>query len=31
MRSLPLTHTGPVTDGVELTVAALSAFLDRHL
>jgi pimeloyl-ACP methyl ester carboxylesterase len=28
---LPLTHTGPVTDGVDLTAAEISTFLSRHL
>lgn len=28
---LPLTHTGPVTDGVALTTAEVTAFLETHL
>ena len=31
LRKLPLTHTGPVTDGVDMTAAEISAFLSMHL
>jgi pimeloyl-ACP methyl ester carboxylesterase len=30
VRKLPLTHTGPATDGVEMTVAEISKFLSMH-
>ena len=29
LRKLPLTHTGPVTDGVVVTAAEISTFLRR--
>ena len=31
LRKLPLTHTGPATDGVDMTVAEISAFLSMRL
>ena len=31
LRKLPLTHTGPVADGVDLTATEISTFLSMHL